>query len=242
MFFNRRIGSAWVAALLFPFFAMSANAAAQSLSPSPVRATFWAGTGSEASMFVLEFGRSGKFRYIPATGVVSRGRWKQIGDSYDMEINGSFVRFSATIHDESLTGEATRRDGVRWRWTATKQPPVLSSVAPTYPPIAVAARASGNVIVDLKIDAAGDVLSARAISGHPLLVQTSVLAGRQWKFVSDDGSAKVRVARLIFSFRSPANGKTPEKVPTSVFLSPYQALINPVRMEIQYSYSTARLK
>jgi len=40
---------------------------------------------------------------------------------------------------------------------------------PPYPPIAKAARASGTVVVQVTIDESGKVISATAISGHPLL-------------------------------------------------------------------------
>src|SRR6266498_1535094 len=40
---------------------------------------------------------------------------------------------------------------------------------PPYPPIARAAHASGSVTVEVTIDEEGNVVSARAVSGHPLL-------------------------------------------------------------------------
>jgi protein TonB len=53
---------------------------------------------------------------------------------------------------------------------------------PPYPPIAKAAHASGNVTVEVTIDEDGNVVSARAVSGHPLLQAASVAAARQAKF------------------------------------------------------------
>jgi len=53
---------------------------------------------------------------------------------------------------------------------------------PAYPPIARAAHASGTVVVQVLIDEEGNVVSARAVSGHPLLQAASVAAARQAKF------------------------------------------------------------
>jgi protein TonB len=57
----------------------------------------------------------------------------------------------------------------------------LSKPEPVYPPIAKAARAQGTVTVQVVIDEDGDVISANAVSGHPLLQQAAVLAARQAK-------------------------------------------------------------
>jgi len=53
---------------------------------------------------------------------------------------------------------------------------------PAYPPIARQARASGTVVVQVTIDENGNVISARAVSGHPLLTAVSVGAARGAKF------------------------------------------------------------
>lgn len=53
---------------------------------------------------------------------------------------------------------------------------------PAYPPIAKAAHASGTVNVQVIIDENGNVISASAISGHPLLKPSAVAAARQAKF------------------------------------------------------------
>ena len=53
---------------------------------------------------------------------------------------------------------------------------------PAYPAIARAAHVSGTVVVQVLIDEEGNVVSARAVSGHPLLQATSVAAAREAKF------------------------------------------------------------
>lgn len=59
---------------------------------------------------------------------------------------------------------------------------VLSLPKPAYPAIARAAHASGPVIVQVLIDEEGNVVDARAVSGHPLLQAASVAAAREAKF------------------------------------------------------------
>ncbi len=58
----------------------------------------------------------------------------------------------------------------------------ISKPAPAYPAIAKAARASGAVTVQITVDESGRVVSASAVSGHPLLQQAAVGAVRNWRF------------------------------------------------------------
>jgi protein TonB len=58
----------------------------------------------------------------------------------------------------------------------------ISLPKPGYPPIARAAHASGTVVVQVLIDENGNVVSAHAVSGHPLLTAVAVGAARQAKF------------------------------------------------------------
>jgi len=58
----------------------------------------------------------------------------------------------------------------------------VSTPAPAYPAIAKAARAQGTVSVRIIVDETGRVISANAVSGHPLLQQSALAAVRQWRF------------------------------------------------------------
>jgi len=53
---------------------------------------------------------------------------------------------------------------------------------PAYPPIARSARAAGTVVVQVTIDETGKVISARAVSGHPLLQAAAVQAAYGARF------------------------------------------------------------
>ena len=55
---------------------------------------------------------------------------------------------------------------------------------PVYPPAAKAVRARGTVQVQVTIDELGKVISAKAISGHPLLRTAAEKAARESKFFS----------------------------------------------------------
>jgi TonB family protein len=58
----------------------------------------------------------------------------------------------------------------------------ISLPKPAYPAIARSARASGTVVVQVIVDETGKVISARAISGHPLLQAAAVQAAYGARF------------------------------------------------------------
>lgn len=77
--------------------------------------------------------------------------------------------------------------------------------APEYPAIAAQAKASGTVTVQVLIDEVGNIVSARAVSGHPLLQASSVAAARQARFSPTSLSGvPVKVSGfLTFHFSAP---------------------------------------
>jgi TonB family protein len=66
-----------------------------------------------------------------------------------------------------------------------------------YPPLARAAAVQGVVVVKLKLDDAGNVASAFAISGSKALIQDVLANAKQWKF---EPNAK-KSAVLVYDFR-----------------------------------------
>lgn len=58
----------------------------------------------------------------------------------------------------------------------------ISKPAPPYPAIARSAHVSGAVTVQVIVDEAGKVISAKAVSGHPLLSQAATQAAYQARF------------------------------------------------------------
>jgi TonB family protein len=74
----------------------------------------------------------------------------------------------------------------------------ISLPKPPYPPIAKAVKAQGIVNVQVEIDESGNVVSATAVSGHPLLQASAVAAARSAKFAPTKLSGQaVRVTGMI---------------------------------------------
>ncbi len=63
-----------------------------------------------------------------------------------------------------------------------KAPRQIYLVQPEYPPVAMQAHIRGAVVVDAVIDEHGNVVGARAVSGHPFLVAAALKAVLQWKY------------------------------------------------------------
>ena len=81
----------------------------------------------------------------------------------------------------------------------SSSPKIISSEQPKYLPAARTIRAQGEVAVELTIAQNGDVVSAKAISGHPLLRAVSVAAAKNFKFESSE-RADERKLQFIFLY------------------------------------------
>jgi len=66
--------------------------------------------------------------------------------------------------------------------SSLKAPRQTYSVQPEYPVLAKEAHIFGTVIVDAVIDEHGNVVQARAVHGHPLLIPAALKAVLQWKY------------------------------------------------------------
>jgi TonB family protein len=97
---------------------------------------------------------------------------------------------------------------------------VVSTSAPKYPPIALAAKVKGSVEVEVDIDSKGDVVLAKAIEGHPLLRRSAEDAAKLWRFnpASDVAS---RAANLTFAFDVQAEESTDTR-DDAVYVPPYR--------------------
>jgi TonB family protein len=58
----------------------------------------------------------------------------------------------------------------------------VSKPQPAYPAVARAALVSGEVLVEITVDVCGNVVMARALSGHPLLRQAAIDAAMKTRF------------------------------------------------------------
>ena len=70
---------------------------------------------------------------------------------------------------------------------------------PVYPPMAKQIGASGEVRVQVAVDGNGNVISARAVTGHPLLRSAAETAARQSKMRSDAANS---TGQIIYNFRN----------------------------------------
>jgi TonB family protein len=77
---------------------------------------------------------------------------------------------------------------------------VEAAVAPHYPPIAVAARAAGNVVVRVAVRPDGSVLHAEVVRGPKILQQSATEAAEKWKFETADPAATNRSSEIKFSY------------------------------------------
>lgn len=127
------------------------------------------------------------------------------------------AKFSPTM----LSGSPVRVRGVLvYNFRPTRVPMsggqanegLLNSIAtslpkPVYPPAAAAVRAGGTVSVRVVIDEEGNVSSAEAVQGHPLLRAAAVTASREAKFRPQKMSGKpVSISGVVvYNFVPPAS-------------------------------------
>jgi hypothetical protein len=78
-------------------------------------------------------------------------------------------------------------------------PLIKSRTKPVYPPIAIAARVSGPVVMKVLVDKSGEVQRVGAVSGPAMLVQASINAAKKWTFMP---MTMQYVVELVFTFTS----------------------------------------
>lgn len=59
---------------------------------------------------------------------------------------------------------------------------LLEKTVPVYPPIAKAARVSGDVVLSIQIQTDGSVEHLRVVSGPPMLIQATLDGVKKWKY------------------------------------------------------------
>ena len=127
------------------------------------------------------------------------------------------------------------------------QEQAITRVEPVYPPLARAARVSGPVVVEVTVDEQGDVMSARAVSGHPLLADSAVKAAKQWKFNPTElsGTRVKVIGTLTFNFNLPTEEpKSPHQEPPTNTVAALEraARTNPNSDEAHYKLAVAYIE
>lgn len=65
---------------------------------------------------------------------------------------------------------------------AIREPKKIVDVAPVYPPLAIAARKEGTVIMEAMLDERGNVVRVRVLRSEPLLDAAAVSAVERWRY------------------------------------------------------------
>lgn len=93
----------------------------------------------------------------------------------------------------------------------------ISKPQPPYPAIARAARAQGTVVVQIVWDEEGSVISAQAVSGHPLLQQAGVQAARQARFSPTRLQGQPVKVSGVITYNFVLTENPPDKTPTKKY-------------------------
>ena len=164
----------------------------------PVTVRFGAGTTEGTGGFLINRGaeQADSVRALVAAltdaAIQAVAQWR-----YDPPASGP-ISFLVSVNF-SETGEASAVQGGRARgrvsdagsdWSggalrvggAIKTPIKIRDVRPVYPSIAQAARVSGVVILEVRLNTDGAVEDARVLRSIPLLDQAAVDAVMQWRF------------------------------------------------------------
>jgi protein TonB len=82
---------------------------------------------------------------------------------------------------------------------------LIRKVTPVYPGIALRARVSGEVAMEVNIDEEGNVSAVNVIRGHALLTEEAVRAVRQWKYsptlLNGEPVPVISIVTVVFELR-----------------------------------------
>jgi len=112
---------------------------------------------------------------------------------------------------------------------------------PIYPRIAIAARITGEVVLNLAIRADGTIETAAVASGHPMLKEAAMGSAQQSRFECRVCSGVIRY-QLIYSFQLAGTDALTPKAGPEVIQSENRITItaNPLPLHIQFSNVSVR--
>ncbi|HRH43378.1 MAG TPA: hypothetical protein PKY82_17220 [Pyrinomonadaceae bacterium] len=84
---------------------------------------------------------------------------------------------------------------------------VLKYEVPTFPAVAQATMTSSEVVVTVKIDKEGNVISSKSESGHPFFRKVSEETATKWIFSKDD-NLQEREITVTFAFVAKADNSS----------------------------------
>jgi periplasmic protein TonB len=117
-------------------------------------------------------------------------------------VSGPVMGDASVIAAPSPPPPVVERAPVRVGGTV-RTPVKVFDVSPVYPPIAIAARKEGIVIIQATLDLRGNVVDAEVLRSEPLLDQAALDAVRQWRYTptSLNGEPVAVIMTVTVSFR-----------------------------------------
>lgn len=138
--------------------------------------------GTVSALFLVVFGLGiGMFSYL-SVGEDMLASAPQPSNTAPTNANYSAKPTNSTVYADPTPPPTTTSDGPKTISGGILNGKATDLPKPPYPPAARAVRASGNVTVQVLVDESGRVISANAVSGHPLLRAAAVQAARSAKF------------------------------------------------------------
>lgn len=119
------------------------------------------------------------------------------------------VSLASTAVAQETKTESPQPPKIMRKLGGVLQDSATQRAAPAYPRLAKAARVSGTVVVEVTVDEEGTVISARAISGPPLLKDEAVAAARRWAFAPTTlwGVPVKVIGTITFNFHLPSQAE-----------------------------------
>lgn len=153
---------------------------------------------------------------------VDNGSWSQmldfqvIGNTISFRREAADQPYTAIIGNGTMDGTFSQQGGGKYIWSMQRVSSLPNTIesgktidlpVPTYPPSAKAVQANGRVEIQVTVDENGNVISALAISGHPLLRTSAEAAARQAKFSPMIKSGQtIKITKVIvYDFDSEKN-------------------------------------
>jgi TonB family protein len=164
-------------------------------------------------------------KYAPGASTTSMKiafNYSVTGTSWGVQISDSFhviaTKFSTAQITRESQGAAADRDatGAYRIGGAINPPKKIKDARPEYPAIAQQARVQGVVILEARIDEAGNVSDARPLRSIPLLDQAAIDAVKQWQYTPTllNGVAVpvIMTVTVNFSMGAAARGGIPVRM------------------------------
>lgn len=136
---------------------------------------------------------------LAATGIAGLTIWSYTAISEAVK-KAQLQKSSPTPSSSPYKSNTNSSDDPRLNSGETLNDKAVELPTPVYPPAAKAVKAAGTVVVEVAVNAKGEVTSANAVSGHPLLRASAVAAARKAKFKS--GAAETKGV-LTYNFAAP---------------------------------------